>query len=533
MSRTIVDSPAVRPLLEMLPAALGGECAIEVRSPQGSVLYSSVDRPAVDPVELEVAFGERGERLRVLVAARRLPEARALVRALAGAAEERLRIEREMESVFAGSLQLLEEVAMTAEMLSKLPRCASDDEVVRLGLEALLLGASIGRVIWVETGGRSGLAYARQELEMSPFAEVEIRSPSSGADGFEPGGTIIERACAAGTEGLIERGHESGVAAELGLSGNAEVLAVPARFGDAESEAALGVLIAVDKRASSYAEASRLGSHEAKTAGMVALMIAAAIGNRRAALAGQELALARAIQQQVLPACGPQLRGYSLRGRCATSGAVGGDYFDFIDMADGRTLAFVGDVSGHDLASGMVMVGARSALRVIAPLSRSPAEILDRLAASQHDDLVRTERFVTAAGVAVDPNSGRIEFVGAGHPDGFVVRARDAVVERLESSGPMLGFIPGHRFASVASELGAGDLLLLYTDGVIEARNADGEEFGEHRLLELLRECAGATAEMVLERVFAAVAHHRGEQVKGGDDVTVVALTRDGANGDE
>jgi serine phosphatase RsbU (regulator of sigma subunit) len=517
----------------MLPAALGGECAIEVRSPQGSVLYSSIDRPAADPVELEVAFGERGERLRVLVAARRLPEARVLIRALAGAAEERLRIEREMESVFAGSLQLLEEVAMTADMLSKLPRCASDDEVVRLGLETLLLGASIGRAIWVETGGRSGLAYVRQELEMPPFADAEVRSTASGADGFQPGGTIIERACAAGTEGLIERGHESGVAAELDLASDAEVLAVPARFGDAESDAALGVLIAIDKRASSYAEASRLGSHEAKTAGMVALMIASAIGNRRAALAEQELALARAIQQQVLPAVGPQIRGYSIRGRCATSGAVGGDYFDFIDMADGRMLAFVGDVSGHDLASGMVMVGARSALRVIAPHSHSPAVILGRLAESMHDDLVRTERFVTAAGVAVDPNSGRIEFVGAGHPDGFVVRAGDGVVERLESSGPMLGFMPGSDFVSVESELAPGDLVLLYTDGVIEAPNADGEEFGEDRLLELLRACAGAAAETVLDRVFAAVARHRGEQVKGGDDVTVVALTRDGVIGDE
>ncbi|MGE3966335.1 MAG: PP2C family protein-serine/threonine phosphatase [Planctomycetota bacterium] len=533
MSRSIVDSPAVRPLLEMLPAALGGECSIEVRSPQGSVLYSASDRLAADPVELDVTFGERGERLRVLVAARRLPEARVLVRALAGAAEERVRIEREMESVFAGSLQLLEEVAMTADMLSKLPRCASDDEVVRLGLEALLLGASIGRVVWVETSGRSGLAFVRRELEMSPLGEVETRSQSSGADGFDPRSTIIERACAAGTEGLIERGHESGVSAELDLSGDAEVLAVPARFGDAESENALGVLIAIDKRASSYAEASRLGSHEAKTAGMVALMIAAAIGNRRAALAGQELALARAIQQQVLPATGPQLRGYSIRGRCATSGAVGGDYFDFIQMADGRTLAFVGDVSGHDLASGMVMVGARSALRVIAPLSNSPALILERLADSIHDDLFRTERFVTAAGVAVDPHSGRIEFVGAGHPDGFVVRARNGGVERLESSGPMLGFMPGSKFLSVESDLAAGDLVLLYTDGVIEAPNAAGEEFGEDRLLELLKTSAGLDAETILDRVFAAVASHCGEQVRGGDDVTVVALTREGVTGNE
>ena len=528
MTATATTTAGVPALLAALPAALGGDCEVRLVDAAGVVTVQlGVVRPLGGCVELNAAVGDAGARLVVRVACERARSARVVVDAVATALGERMRIEREMDSVFSGSLQLLEEVSMTASMLTQLPSCVDDREIVHLGLESLVVGASVERALWLGVDPDTGLCSIQLEVAFDPRDGALRRIVEAARTPFDPGSTIVARALRANAEGILESVAADRANVPPGVTVQNEVLAVPARFGDADESAVLGVLLVVDKRANSYASASRLGSQECKMSGTVALMIASALGNRRAAIAGQELAFARTIQQQVLPDRAASVPGFTLVGRCETSGAVGGDYFDFVPMADDRTLALVADVSGHNLASGMLMVGARAALRVISGTSSDPSTVLDVLARAIHDDLSRTERFITVAAIAITPHSAGIEFVGAGHPDALVLRAADGKLERLESTGPMLGFLPDQHFPAHTLRMEPGDLVLLYTDGVIEATDADGEEFGEARLIELLGARRGADAESVLDAVFAEVAEFRSTSGSPGDDITVVVLRRE------
>ncbi len=513
-----------------LPEALGAGCQVRLVDARGVTLAQFGPPLAIDgQIECEAPIGVDGRRVVARVARERAPGLRALIVAAARAATERLRLESEMESVYAGSLQLLEEVAMTAEVLSRLSSCDSDRKVVRLGLESLLVGASVERAAWITFDHVSGRCTVELELWTSPTGGRPFEHEAGRGVIFDPVGTIVGRALRARFAGVIE---PAASAPDLDLPearARREVLALPVRFGDSADAETFGVLLAMDKRASSYAPASRLGSQENKMVANVAAMIGAAFGNRRAAEVGQELAFARAIQQQVLPAGAAHVPGFELIGRCETSGAVGGDYFDFVPMAGGRTLALVADVSGHNLASGMVMVGARAALRVVAARTRQPAEVLDGLAIAIHDDLARTERFITAVGLAIDPFGTGCEFVGAGHPDALPLRAADGRVERLSSLNAMLGFMRDGRHESRRIELDVGDVVVLYTDGVTEARSASEEAFDDQRLIEVLQAQRGKGARPVLDAVFAAVDAFRGDGARPADDLTVVVLRRLGA----
>src|SRR6185503_19974826 len=109
---------------------------------------------------------------------------------------------------------------------------------------------------------------------------------------------------------------------------------------------------------------------------------------------------------------------------CRTCGAVGGDYYDFVPMAGGGSLAVLADVSGHTLASGLLMVCARTALRVLAARHDRVVAVFDELTTALHDDLARTERFISAIGVALLPGERRLQVVNAGHCPALVHRAR-------------------------------------------------------------------------------------------------------------
>ena len=513
-------------LFAALADAMGDDCGLRVVDAAGEVVaVFGEGGDGEGQVEIEEAFGAAGERLVARVPCERAGNARAIVATAARTASELARLETEMESMYAGSLQLLEEVAMTAEMLARLPSCVSDHEIVRLALETMIVGASIERAVWIAIDH----GHSRCKVEVELFAEesgaIRECTTSSGYS-FEPAGTIVERAVNAGSGGVIEDADPAGRTELPESRARREVLAMPVRFGEGADGPPIAVILAIDKRASSYAHASRLGSQEAKMVANVGLMVGAAIGNRRAAEVSQEVAFARVIQQQVLPSGAASVSGFELVGRCATCGAVGGDYFDFVPMANGRTFALVADVSGHNLASGMVMVGARAALRVIAGRTTRPEQVFDALAAAIHDDLARTERFITAAGFAVTPGDPTVEFVGAGHPDALLLRAADGRVERLASTNVMLGFMSAGTHGVERARLEPDDLVVLYTDGIVEATDAAGDFFGEDRLIAVLARQRGASASVVLDAVFAAVDRFRGDGVLAGDDLTVVVLRR-------
>jgi len=195
-----------------------------------------------------------------------------------------------------------------------------------------------------------------------------------------------------------------------------------------------------------------------------------------------------------------------------------------VPLADGRTLVVIADVSGHNLASGMMMVSARATLRTLASVRHEPAQVFEDVASTMFGDLTRTERFLTAAAVALRANDRKVEYVSAGHNDLFVYRAASDRVERIASESTILGFLPHPGYESRTVEMVPGDCLLLFTDGITEAMDAQDEMFGEDRLAVLLAQVApGRNAKGIVDAIVHELEVFRGGTV-GNDDVTAVVV---------
>jgi sigma-B regulation protein RsbU (phosphoserine phosphatase) len=298
---------------------------------------------------------------------------------------------------------------------------------------------------------------------------------------------------------------------------------VPVTCGNADNGVTLGALLIMDKRANAYSTSVHLGSQETKFAISIASMVGSVLGARKVAQVDKELRLAEAIQQQILPERPASVAGFDLAGRCHNYGAVGGDYYDYLPMGDGRTLVVVADVSGHNLASGMLMVNARSTLRALAAAHDDLALVFDQLASALYHDLTKTELFITAVAAALRPGRGEVELVNAGHNDAMLYRAKTGQVERFPSDGMVLGFLPEQKHDLRSALLEPGDVLLLYTDGVVEATAPTGEMLGEARLEQMLRQAAGGSAGQVLQAVFRGVDAFSNQSAKT-DDVTAVVI---------
>jgi sigma-B regulation protein RsbU (phosphoserine phosphatase) len=171
----------------------------------------------------------------------------------------------------------------------------------------------------------------------------------------------------------------------------------------------------------------------------------------------------------------------------------------------------------------MVMVSARSTLRVLARSHRGAAAIFNAADADLLPDLTRTEQFITAAAAALRPDSHLVDVVNAGHLDTLWFHADRGEVERLPSTSTIFGFASGDRHRNRKVNMEPGDVLLLYTDGVVEAVNSEDEMFGDDRLCAVVMENASERAQGILGAVFAAVEdfvnRHRFQ-----DDITAVVI---------
>ena len=436
---------------------------------------------------------------------------------------QREQLELDMESMNHSSLQLLEQVAMLGETLPRLSACESVAEIATTGLKACVVAAGVERAVYLHLHEQTGFCEALVYVELAGNGQtVERPYPLPPLVPVERG--VLAAALASDDTVVWRQVVEGGVGSDTPESlARREVLGVQVGYDAGGSRVCLGALLLFDKARSSYSQQGQLGSEEGQVASSFASMLGAVLGARQTAELGKELSMAQAIQGQILPARPALVAGFELAGDYRTSGEVGGDYFDYVPMADGRTLVVVADVSGHNLASGMMMVSARATLRTLAAAGDDPARVFEDLGASMFEDLTRTERFITAAGVTLRPADRHVEVVNAGHNEILHWRARARRVERLGDSGPILGFLPRAGYGATALELEPGDCLLLYTDGVTEATSEAGEMFGEERLAAIFAGAAERGARAVVAGVLAAVRGFRGPHGRG-DDITVVAI---------
>jgi serine phosphatase RsbU (regulator of sigma subunit) len=236
----------------------------------------------------------------------------------------------------------------------------------------------------------------------------------------------------------------------------------------------------------------------------------------------QDLDAARAIQRSLLPSCMPAIPGYSIAGRSTTCYEVGGDYLDTVLLPDGTHLMVVADVAGKGLASAIVATSFRSALRSLATQPLPLAELAVRMGQRHWEEGAEARRrYVTAFFLRLQPATGEIEVVNAGHNPAALLLA-DGNVRMIEASGTPLGMLPGMRYTSEAFNFPPGSRILIYTDGLTEVFHED-DEFGTERLISAFRGVASPDAEHILDLLWAQLATFSFNAPQT-DDMTALAI---------
>jgi len=236
-----------------------------------------------------------------------------------------------------------------------------------------------------------------------------------------------------------------------------------------------------------------------------------------------ELDLARRIQARLLPVGPPHVPGLDVAGVSESAREVGGDYYDHLELGDGRVLLVVADVSGKGVPAALLMSAFRASLISQDVAHTEPATLAARL----NDFLVKSVepgRFVTAFVGFLDGGSGRFVYVNAGHNPPVVVRAGGGV-QMLAEGGLILGILPGSQFTSGETQLAPGDLVALYTDGVTEGADATLEQWGEERLVASLQRLPTEAAAAIATRIVREVRAFEGESGPA-DDITVLIARR-------
>jgi sigma-B regulation protein RsbU (phosphoserine phosphatase) len=248
----------------------------------------------------------------------------------------------------------------------------------------------------------------------------------------------------------------------------------------------------------------------------------------RAARAGleQDLELAREIQQSLLPAADPANEHLDIVGRSRYCDATGGDYYDFIDISElspGAALIAIGDVTGHGIASALLMASVRAALRVQAGESGQLSDMLSRVNRLLSLDN-RHARFMTITLLVIDPERGAVRWACAGHDPAIVFHPDTGAFEELEGGGLPLGIDADEQYQEhAANPLRPGDILVLGTDGIWELRDTAGRMFGKERLRELMRRFGDRPARELAAAIERQLDEFRGE-VNQQDDITYVVV---------
>ena len=241
-----------------------------------------------------------------------------------------------------------------------------------------------------------------------------------------------------------------------------------------------------------------------------------------------ELVMARELQAEIVPQILPASPGFDLGAFHRVANTVGGDLYEFTPLPGGRLAVLFGDASGHGMAAGLVMAVAHTAWRVQLATSPDPVEVartLSHVLSRGADGRGLGGRsFFAGIPILLEPDGSFVAVV-AGHPPILRVDARGKVVERIGTGAYPFGIKLGAIPEPCRGRLDPGDLLLFHSDGLTEARNGTGEEFGDRRVEESLRRTAGATAGVVARALEADLTVFLG-RVPADDDVSVAVIRK-------
>jgi len=242
----------------------------------------------------------------------------------------------------------------------------------------------------------------------------------------------------------------------------------------------------------------------------------------------KEIRTARDVQKILLPARDPEIPGFSIAGTNLPAKMVSGDYFDFIDVDENHLGIVIADVSGKGIGASLIMAMCRSVIRANASHNHSPANVL-RAANRQLYPDIREDMFISLAYAILDKRTGEILIARAGHDPPLLLDKASGEIRQIKPKGIAIGIDGGEVFdRAIALEsvvLAPGDVLLLYTDGVNEALDADGEEFGMERLRQTLRAQASKSAAGLIEGLTREIENfaHKAAQ---NDDITLIAIQK-------
>ena len=237
----------------------------------------------------------------------------------------------------------------------------------------------------------------------------------------------------------------------------------------------------------------------------------------------RELAEALKIQQRLLPQQVPQIDGWEIAATWQPADGVGGDCFDALRFGDRRLALSIADVVGKGIPAALLMSNLQAAVRAFASEVTEPQALCQQVNRILCGNIAEG-RFISFFYCMLDAASGVLSYTNAGHYLPVVVRAGGAV-ERLGEGGPVLGVIGGAEYGQAQVTLGQGDRLVLFTDGLTEARNRDDEEFGEARLIDLAVRHRACSAPALQARLAEAVAAFTGGRLQ--DDATLIVLAAD------
>ena len=240
----------------------------------------------------------------------------------------------------------------------------------------------------------------------------------------------------------------------------------------------------------------------------------------------QTMELAREVQQNFLPSRAPAIPGLDIAGKSQYCDEIGGDYFDFIEPDDGsnRIGVVIGDVSGHGIPSALLMTTARALLRQRVSLSGSIRQIIADVNVRLCRDIEESGQFMTLFYADLSPDEKAFRWLRAGHDPALLFDPDTDQFEELMGEGTTLGVSCDVHFEEYRQTIQTGQILLLSTDGIREARDPDGKMFGTAPIRRIVRTHSDKSAEYILEAIIGELASFRVPKTKLEDDVTVVVV---------